>query len=72
MPDDDGDDGLGATDVQPAGDLEDRKDFTLGRSLNRQVGSGSGSITHGVPLQRDISGPTVSPTQQNKLRMRRR
>lgn len=72
MPDEDGDEGLGGADGVGAGaggDLDDRKEGSVGRTLGRQSG---GSITHGVPVQREGGGVAVSPTQQNKQRMRRR
>ena len=74
MPDEDGDEGVGGAEGVGAvagGDLEDRKEGSVGRTLARQSGSG-GSITHGVPVQREGGGAAVSPTQQNKQRMRRR
>jgi len=72
MPDDDGDEGVGGAEGIGAGDLDDRKDLPGGRTLARQGGTG-GSITHGVPVQREGGGGiAVSPTQQNKQRMRRR
>lgn len=67
MPDEDGDEGVGGADG--VGDVDDRKESSVGRSLGR----GGGSITHGVPVQREGGGgAAVSPTQQNKTRMRRR
>jgi len=71
MPDEDGDEGVGGAEGVagvPVGDLDERKE---GRTLARQGGS-AGSITHGVPVQREGGGAAVSPTQQNKQRMRRR
>ena len=75
MPDEDGDEGVGGgaegVAAVAGGDLEDRKEGSVGRTLARAGGSG-GSITHGVPVQREGGGAAVSPTQQNKQRMRRR
>lgn len=68
MPDEDGDEGIGGGEGAGA-DMDDRKGV-LARSLGRQAGGGS--ITHGVPVQREVAGSAVSPTQQNKQRMRRR
>lgn len=66
MPDEDGDEGVGGADGV---DVDDRKEASVGRTLGRQ---GGGSITHGVPVQREGGGAAVSPTQQNKTRIRRR
>ena len=70
MPDEDGDEGVGGADGGvPGVDVDDRKEPSVGRSLGRQ----GGSITHGVPVQREGGGgAAVSPTQQNKTRIRRR
>merc|ERR1712025_447406 len=58
-----------ACELMPDVDVDDRKEPSVGRSLGRQ----GGSITHGVPVQREGGGgAAVSPTQQNKTRIRRR
>ena len=69
MPDEDGDEGVGGAEGVGAvagGDLEDRKEGSVGRTLARQSGSG-GSITHGVPVQREGGVEKVTLTNCNLL-----